>query len=44
MKREELGKTTRMRISEDTIAFLLTAALAVFAVVGLVSYVTTTLK
>lgn len=33
-----------MRLTEDTIAFVLTAALVVFAVVGLVSYVTTSLK
>jgi hypothetical protein len=33
-----------MRIGEDFLAFMLTAALAVFAVVGLLSYAVTTLK
>jgi hypothetical protein len=33
-----------MRMTEDTLAFMLTAALFVFAVVGLVGYVTTSLK
>jgi len=33
-----------VRVTEDTVAFLLTAALVAFAILGLVSYATTTLK
>jgi len=33
-----------MRLSEDLLPFMLTAALAVFAVVGLLSFAATTLK
>ena len=33
-----------MRLGEDFLAFMLTAALAVFAIVGLVSFATTALK
>ena len=33
-----------MRVGEDFLAFVLTAALAVCALVGLVSYATTALK
>jgi hypothetical protein len=33
-----------MRFGEDFLAFMLTAVLAVFAILGLVSYATTALK
>ena len=33
-----------MRLTEDFLAFMLTAALAVLAVIGLLSYAVTTLK
>jgi hypothetical protein len=42
--RTHSGYDTVMRIGEDFLAFMLTAALAVFAVVGLLSYAVTTLK